>query len=152
MIGDAVVALEGAAAMARRLGYAVHVIAEPVVGEARLAAADLFAQIDALHQNGPRPLCVLSRGETTVTVTGAGRGGRNQELALVLSGRLAELATPAIAASIGTDGIDGPTDAAGAIVDSTTVARVACGRVVGGCGARPATIPIPFSARSAISC
>src|SRR5207253_7999842 len=69
-----------------------------------------------------RPACGISSGETTVHVVGRGRGGRNQELALALAAPLASLGAAA-AASVGTDGIDGPTDAAGAIVDSTTVDR-----------------------------
>ena len=76
----------------------------------------------------PRPLCVISSGETTVTVTGTGKGGRNQEFAFGLAQAFAA-ADPALravaAASIGTDGIDGPTDAAGAIVDASTFARAA---------------------------
>ena len=66
---------------------------------------------------------MIASGETTVRVTGRGRGGRNQELALAAAEVLAELATPVVAASLGTDGIDGPTDAAGAIVDATTISR-----------------------------
>ncbi|MGH9347976.1 MAG: MOFRL family protein, partial [Vicinamibacterales bacterium] len=60
-----------------------------------------------------------------VTVIGRGTGGRNQELALALVRRLASWDVPVVAASVGTDGIDGPTDAAGAIVDETTLARAA---------------------------
>ena len=70
-----------------------------------------------------RKACLLSGGETTVTVTGAGKGGRNQELALALAERLAGLPVAVLVASVGTDGVDGPTDAAGAIVDNTTVSR-----------------------------
>ena len=70
-----------------------------------------------------RPACVVSSGETTVHVTGHGKGGRNQEFALAAAGPLASLGVPAVVASVGTDGIDGPTDAAGALVDSTTTAR-----------------------------
>jgi hydroxypyruvate reductase len=66
---------------------------------------------------------VLSGGETTVQVRGAGKGGRNQEFALHCARPLAGLSAPCVIASIGTDGTDGPTDAAGAIVDNTTVAR-----------------------------
>jgi glycerate 2-kinase len=68
---------------------------------------------------GPKA-CLLSGGETTVTVVGTGKGGRNQELALALAAPLAALRAPAVVASVGTDGIDGPTDAAGAMVDPTT--------------------------------
>ena len=72
---------------------------------------------------GPRPLCVLAAGETTVRVAGKGLGGRNQEFALAAAGAVESIGRAAVLASIGTDGIDGPTDAAGAIVDSTTVTR-----------------------------
>ena len=59
-------------------------------------------------------VCLVSFGETTVTVRGAGRGGRNQEFALALVPHLGTLGRPVVVASIGTDGVDGPTDAAGA--------------------------------------
>jgi glycerate 2-kinase len=68
---------------------------------------------------------VLAAGETTVQVAGAGKGGRNQEFALSAAPYLQEFGTPAVLASVGTDGRDGPTDAAGAIVDSTTLTRAA---------------------------
>jgi len=96
---------------------------EPTVGEARLAGAELARRAIAARRTAPGPLCVIASGETTVRVTGRGRGGRNQELALAAAEVLAELATPVVAASLGTDGIDGPTDAAGAIVDATTISR-----------------------------
>src|SRR5207302_5072579 len=73
---------------------------------------------------GPRPACVIASGETTVRVVGHGKGGRNQELALAMTDLLSEAGPGSlVAASVGTDGIDGPTDAAGAIVDSTTIER-----------------------------
>jgi glycerate 2-kinase len=74
---------------------------------------------------GRRPACIVSSGETTVHVTGGGRGGRNQEFALAAAPLLAGHDGIGVLASVGTDGIDGPTDAAGAIADSTTVARAA---------------------------
>ena len=67
------------------------------------------------------PACVS--GETTVRVTGSGKGGRNQEFVLVCAAPLSSLGISAAMASVGSDGIDGPTDAAGAIVDSTTLER-----------------------------
>ena len=70
-----------------------------------------------------RPACIVSSGETTVHVTGHGKGGRNQEFALAAAEPLAALRLAAVVASVGTDGIDGPTDAAGAFVDSTTTSR-----------------------------
>jgi hydroxypyruvate reductase len=68
-----------------------------------------------------RPVCVLSSGETTVRVTGGGHGGRNQEFALAAA--LAPLPPGWRLASLGTDGVDGPTDAAGAEVDGGTAER-----------------------------
>jgi glycerate-2-kinase len=66
---------------------------------------------------------VLSAGETTVTVRGHGKGGRNQEFALALAPLLARERRAVVCASAGTDGIDGPTDAAGAVVDNGTISR-----------------------------
>ncbi len=66
---------------------------------------------------------MIASGETTVHVTGNGKGGRNQELALAAAVPLAASKTPVALASVGTDGIDGPTDAAGAITDTTTLER-----------------------------
>ena len=106
--------MRAAAETAARLGYHVHIEPPPIVGEARAAAEPLLER--ALHL--ARPACWISSGETTVHVRGRGRGGRNQELALASLERLAT-AESAIMASVGTDGVDGPTDAAGAFVDST---------------------------------
>jgi glycerate 2-kinase len=70
-----------------------------------------------------RPACIISGGETTVKVTGNGVGGRNQEFALHCAKWLADMPSPCLVASLGTDGTDGPTDAAGAIAENTTKAR-----------------------------
>lgn len=123
VIGSRGAALEGARAAAERLGYRVLMHDEDVVGEARVAAVQHLEVIDAVAAREPGPVCLLSAGETTVTVTGAGRGGRNQEFALALVRALAAFPRPAAVASVGTDGIDGPTDAAGAVVDAGTIAR-----------------------------
>ncbi len=121
-------AMRAAAATAARLGYHVHVEAEPVIGEARLAAGPLVARAAALR----RPACLISSGETTVRVRGTGRGGRNQELALAAIAPLAALGGERAAlASLGTDGVDGPTDAAGAFVDGSLWRRL---------GDRPAAV------------
>ncbi|NJO83084.1 MAG: hypothetical protein HC828_09870, partial [Blastochloris sp.] len=69
-----------------------------------------------------RPVCVIVGGETTVTLRGAGRGGRNQELALAAVREMAGLAD-AVLVTLATDGGDGPTDAAGAVVTGETLAR-----------------------------
>ena len=71
----------------------------------------------------PRPACIVSAGETTVQVVGPGRGGRNQEFALAAAPELAFRFADAVLASVGTDGIDGPTDAAGALADTTSIRR-----------------------------
>jgi hydroxypyruvate reductase len=104
-------AMRAAADTARRIGYHVTGIDPPVIGEARDAAVSLLAAAPP-----DRPACLVASGETTVHVRGRGHGGRNQELALAALSSLAER-RPAALASIGTDGVDGPTDAAGAFVD-----------------------------------
>jgi hydroxypyruvate reductase len=123
VIGPQRGAIEGAESAARQLGYQVHVVREAVTGEARESAVAHVARVAAEIASLPRPVCVLSSGETTVTVRGGGKGGRNQEFALAMAPVLHRLGEQVAATSIGTDGIDGPTDAAGAIVDSTTLQR-----------------------------
>jgi hydroxypyruvate reductase len=125
VIGPQRGAIEGARRAAETLGYHVHVVPEPVTGEARTAATLYIAALSPRVASLPRPLCIISSGETTVTVVGRGKGGRNQEFALSLSQALNDIGPAVVAASIGTDGIDGPTDAAGAVVDSTTLSRAA---------------------------
>jgi glycerate 2-kinase len=120
VIGSASQARLAIAAAARQLGYDVIVRDEPVVGEARRAAVDHLAWIRARIVPARRATCVVSSGETTVHVTGDGRGGRNQEFALAAALELERTATDWTVASIGTDGVDGPTDAAGASVDGET--------------------------------
>jgi glycerate 2-kinase len=122
VIGGRQTALAGARGAARALGYDVHIVDEPIIGEARCAGRARAAALAHLPRF-ERPTCILSAGETTVTVKGNGRGGRNQELALGMVRTLAESPRRVAAASVGTDGIDGPTDAAGAFVDTTTLAR-----------------------------
>ncbi len=116
-------AMDGAARQASALGYHVLRVDDPVVGEARVTAPSHLRALAARAAGQARPLCVVSSGETTVHVTGGGKGGRNQEFALAAAAPLASLGGPGMAASVGTDGVDGPTDAAGALVDSTTLAR-----------------------------
>jgi len=123
VIGGSRTAVDGARAAAESLGYAVRIIDEPVIGEARLAGDMLIETTTLLPTQAAGPLCVLAAGETTVRVVGGGSGGRNQECALGMVRRLNSLDRPAVAASVGTDGVDGPTDAAGAVVDTTTLSR-----------------------------
>ena len=123
IVGAAGDAIEGAQREAEARGYVVEVEPLPLTGEARVAAERVLARIRARAAGPERKICLLSGGETTVTVTGTGKGGRNQELALALAGPLAGIPVATVVASIGTDGIDGPTDAAGAIVDTSTISR-----------------------------
>jgi hydroxypyruvate reductase len=124
VIGSSADALTGARQAAEALGYEVMVLDGPITGEARDAASRYIEKIAVIAgKPAGTPVCVLSAGETTVYVTGRGHGGRNQEFALAAAPGLARLGRPAALASVGTDGVDGPTDAAGAIADSTTVSR-----------------------------
>jgi glycerate-2-kinase len=123
IVGAAGDAIEGAKREAEARGYLVDVEAAPVTGEARLAAEPVFERIRARAAGPGRKICLLSGGETTVTVSGTGRGGRNQELALALAGPLAGFPFATVVASVGTDGVDGPTDAAGALADTSTISR-----------------------------
>jgi hydroxypyruvate reductase len=123
IVGSRRNAMDGAAAEAASRGYAILRLDDAVVGEARTTAVSHVRAALARAAGVARPACIVSSGETTVHVTGAGTGGRNQEFALAAAGLLAEAGAPVVVASVGTDGIDGPTDAAGAIADSTTIAR-----------------------------
>lgn len=122
VIASATDAVEGARLVAEQRGYRALVLPERVVGEARVAAGDWLRRVRELREDD-REVCVISAGETTVRVRGAGRGGRNQEFALAIADALAAIDGAAVVGSLGTDGIDGPTDAAGAIADGTTIAR-----------------------------
>ncbi len=122
VIGSRADAMDGARQAATALGYHVFVVPGPVTGEARDVAPRWLAQARELMRHAPRPACVISSGETTVRVTGTGRGGRNLEFALALAEEVSS-ATPMAMASIGTDGIDGSSGVAGGVIDSTTMTR-----------------------------
>ncbi len=130
VIGGRRQAMAAAAAAAAGLGYAPHVIDAPVSGEARDAALGWWRDAQARLAGVRGPVALVSSGETTVTVRGPGRGGRNQEFGLALVEPLGAAARELALISIGTDGIDGPTDAAGALVDSGSAVR-ALGRALG---------------------
>jgi glycerate 2-kinase len=123
VIGGRFHAMQGAADAARSLGYEAITIDEPVVGDARTVGPAVLAMARAIADGKKRPLAVIASGETTVKVVGRGKGGRNQELALSVVNTLAEDSGEIALASIGTDGIDGPTDAAGAYADTTSLTR-----------------------------
>jgi glycerate-2-kinase len=123
IVASIVQALDAAKAAATELGYSTNILSDALEGEAREAAhllakaarADLGTmQMDEQH-------CLLCGGETTVTVHGSGKGGRNQELALAFAKEIEGMHGVSLL-SAGTDGGDGPTDAAGAMVDGSTAA------------------------------
>jgi len=125
IIGSNVVAVTAAEKKARQLGYHTLILSTFIKGETREIAGVHAAIAREIHETGNPvnpPACVISGGETTVTLRGSGLGGRNQEFALAAALEIQGL-DHTVVLSGGTDGTDGPTDAAGAIVDNTTIAR-----------------------------
>ncbi|MEW6440497.1 MAG: glycerate kinase [bacterium] len=130
IVGSNLLAIRAAARKAYELGYRPLVLSTRIVGETRAAAGlhgAIFREVRATGCPLRPPACILSGGETTVTLKGTGKGGRNQEfsLAVALDIRGEE---GIFFLSAGTDGTDGPTDAAGAFCDGGTVER---GRLLG---------------------
>jgi glycerate-2-kinase len=127
IVGSNKIALEAARNKAESYGFGADIISSELSGEARevgrwLGEKALNAR-DALHKTGKEErICYISGGETTVTVKGKGRGGRNTELALAAAIALEEEDGVTIL-SAGTDGTDGPTDGAGAIVDGKSIKK-----------------------------
>jgi glycerate 2-kinase len=126
LVGSNAQACTAAAQSAKRLGYHVLVLTSRLEGDNGEAARfhmSVAFEIALGCRPVRRPACIISGGETTVRVTGTGLGGRNQEFALHCARQLARIPGPCLVASLGTDGTDGPTEAAGAIADNTTLAR-----------------------------
>lgn len=124
VVGSNRLAVEAAAQAAAGYGLAPLILTTGLEGEAREVGRVLAAIAGEVVRHGrPQrtPACLIAGGETTVTVRGAGKGGRSQELALAAAMSIEHL--PIGLLSFGTDGIDGPTDAAGAWVDGSTMAR-----------------------------
>lgn len=127
VVGNNALALSAARHEARRRGYDPLVLSSRIAGETRHVAAmhaAIAREVAATGQPLKPPACLISGGETTVTLKGDGRGGRNQEFALAAAIDL-DGCDHITALSCGTDGTDGPTDAAGAIADGSTVTRAA---------------------------
>lgn len=122
MIANRRTAMAGAAQSAKARGYDVHLVDDAVTGEAS-AAGKAFVESALASLKTSGRACAIASGETTVTVRGPGRGGRNQEFVLGAALELARRETRAVVCSAGTDGIDGPTDAAGGVVSSGTMAE-----------------------------
>jgi glycerate-2-kinase len=118
-------ARSAAARAARERGRRALVLGEVLRGEARVAGRRLAALARSIESR--EPICLIAGGETTVTLRGDGRGGRNQELALAAAIELASVerasADGIALLALGTDGSDGPTDAAGAFADAGTLER-----------------------------
>jgi hydroxypyruvate reductase len=125
VVGSNRLAVDAAERKARALGFRTLVLSTFIEGETRDVArmhAAILKEVSANSRPMKPPCCLISGGETTVTVRGAGLGGRNQEFVLAAAMDLAGI-PGAVALSGGTDGTDGPTDAAGAIADGDTLAR-----------------------------
>jgi len=118
VIGNNALITDAAVATAGRLGFRPDLLTRELQGEARDVARDFVARARRLEP----PACLIAGGETTVTVTGRGKGGRCQEFALAAALELRPTDRITILAA-GTDGTDGPTDAVGAIVDAGSVER-----------------------------
>ena len=125
VIGSNIIALQAAEKEFSSAGFNTMILSSSIVGETREAARFHGAIAREVASTGKpigRPACILSGGETTVTIRGSGKGGRNQEFALAGAFEINGL-EKAVLLSGGTDGTDGPTDAAGAIADHRTIAK-----------------------------
>ncbi len=126
VIGGNRLSVAAAAREARRQGLRPLVLTTRLEGEAREAARVLVSVLRECVESGQPaapPVCLLAGGETTVTVRGEGRGGRNQEMAVAGAALLASFPAEAVVACLATDGIDGASEAAGGVADRTSLAR-----------------------------
>ena len=115
IVGDNKLAAQAAREQAERESFYAEILTNELQGEARQVGRDLAQRLREAASNRTRPFCLIAGGETTVTIKDKGKGGRNQELALSAVGELAGLENVMLIA-LATDGDDGPTDAAGAVV------------------------------------
>ena len=122
IIGDNKLASQAALKQAQAEGIHAEIMTNELQGEAREVGRDSAHRLRVDSSTRPRPFCLIAGGETTVTIRGQGKGGRNQELALSAVNELSGLQNVMLIA-LGTDGDDGPTDAAGAVVTGETARR-----------------------------
>jgi glycerate 2-kinase len=122
IIGDNLFAATAALEQAEREGFHAEILTNELQGEARELGVRLAKQLREEISKHQRPFCLIAGGETTVTIQGNGKGGRNQELALAAVEELAGL-NKGMLIALGTDGDDGPTDAAGAVVRGDSAQR-----------------------------
>ena len=127
LLGNNTLALSSAKTTAEQMGIKAVILTSRDKGEASEVAkvyASIIKEIIS-HQNPFKPpVLLLSGGELTVTIRGSGKGGRNQEFVLEILNQLKEIHSPFHILSVGTDGIDGPTDAAGAWINEKTIKKV----------------------------
>jgi hydroxypyruvate reductase len=122
IIGDNKLAAQAALEQAKREGFESEILTDELQGEAREVGAMLAKRLRAETSKRSRPFCWVAGGETTVTIQGSGKGGRNQELALAAVDELSGLKNVMLI-SLATDGDDGPTDAAGAVATGESAQR-----------------------------
>ncbi len=122
IIGDNTLAAQTALEQAQREGFDSEILTSELQGEARDVGIMLANKLRDEISKRPRPFCLIAGGETTVTIRGDGKGGRNQELALAAVNELRDLPNVMLIA-LATDGDDGPTDAAGAVTTGESARR-----------------------------
>ena len=122
IIGDNELAARAASEQAEQEGFYAEILTNELQGEARAAGRELGHRLRIETSTRTRPFCLIAGGETIVTITGEGKGGRNQELALASVEELRDLENVVLIA-FATDGDDGPTDAAGAVVTGKSARR-----------------------------
>ncbi|MBV6449365.1 MAG: D-glycerate 2-kinase [Anaerolineales bacterium] len=122
IIGDNKLAAQAAHEQATREGFDSEILTNDLQGEAREVGVMLANKLRDEATTRPRPFCLIAGGETTVTIRGNGKGGRNQELALAAVNELRDVKNIMLI-SLATDGEDGPTDAAGAVTTGESARR-----------------------------
>ncbi len=122
IVGDNELAAQAALEQAKREGFDSEVLTSELQGEAREVGKELAKRLRDEISKRPRSFCLIAGGETTVTIRGDGKGGRNQELALAAVDELRDVENIMLI-SLATDGEDGPTDAAGAVVTGKSARR-----------------------------
>ena len=120
LVGSNRLSLQAMVDEAHHMGLSTRIVSDALTGDVNDAADQVLAELIAR----PEPTALLFGGETTVKLTGSGRGGRNQELALRIALRAPDIPARWVFLSGGTDGRDGPTDAAGGVVDAGTLPRI----------------------------
>ena len=120
LVGSNRLSLEAMLDEAQNIGLNARIVSDALIGDVGDAAQEVLSELIAR----PEPTALLFGGETTVRLSGTGRGGRNQELALRVAAQAPEITANWVFLSGGTDGRDGPTDAAGGLVDAGTLPRI----------------------------